>query len=247
MNPTPLLSGPGREFSAPARVNLIGEHTDYTGGFVLPMAIPFATFVTISPGAKGYRFLSEAFTTVRAMEPDDRSPASSDWSDYPVGVLRQLQAHGITPPSFDLHVRGNIPLGSGLSSSASIEVATAVALLDFSGQSLPASEIAVLCRRGENEYVHSPCGIMDQFVITAAVADHALLLNTGDLTFELLPLNRGGLRDCCIVVANSMVRHSIAGGDYGLRRREVEAGQSMCFARKCIGSRRPGRCHPRST
>jgi galactokinase len=216
-----------REFSAPARVNLIGEHTDYTGGFVLPMAIPFATSVTISPGADGYRFLSEAFSTVRAIGPDDTSPAISDWSDYPVGVLRQLQALGITPPSFDLFVRGNIPLGSGLSSSASIEVVTAVALLAFSGHTMSASEIAVLCRRAENEYVHSPCGIMDQFVITAAVAEHALMLNTGDLTFELLPLNRGDLRDCCVVVANSMVKHSIAGGDYGVRRREVEAGQAV--------------------
>ena len=200
------------EIVAPARVNLIGEHTDYTGGFVLPIAIPFATYLKAAPAASGYRFLSEAFGTVRTMAAEDRSPAISDWSDYPVGVLRQLQAIGIEPPAFELVFRGDIPLGSGLSSSASIEVATAVALLALSGRSMGVKEIAKLCQKAENEYVHSPCGIMDQFVVTAATAQHALMLNTRDLSFELLPMNQGNLGSCCVVVANSMVKHSIAGG-----------------------------------
>jgi galactokinase len=113
-----------------------------------------------------------------------------------------------------------------LSSSASIEVATAVALLSHARTSLPAAQIATLCRRAENVYVGSPCGIMDQFVITAATADHALLLNTRDLTFELLPMNQGAVAQCRILIANSGVRHSIASGDYGVRRRELEAGQT---------------------
>jgi galactokinase len=119
-----------------------------------------------------------------------------------------------------------VPLGAGLSSSASVEVATAIALLSHAQATLPAAVIAKLCQSAENNYVGSPCGIMDQFVVTSATADHALLLNTRDLTYELLPMNKGDLAGCRIVVANSGVRHSIAGGDYGLRRREVEAGQS---------------------
>ena len=221
------------EFTAPARVNLIGEHTDYTGGFVLPIAIPFSTSARIAPGTGDYQFRSESFGSVRSMAPGDLSPAVKDWSDYPVGVLRQLQARGIAPPSFDLTIRGDIPLGAGLSSSASIEVVTAVALLAFSGQTMDVREIARLCQQAENEYVNSPCGIMDQFAVAGAEAKHALMLNTRDLSFELLPMDQGEIAECCIVVANSMVKHSIAGGDYGLRRREVEAGQTiLCNAIK---------------
>lgn len=221
-----------RTFSAPGRVNLIGEHTDYTGGLVLPMAIPFSTDVMLSPAANGdYSFHSAQFSTARSMSQQDRSPRTGNWTDYPVGVLRELQALGIEPPPFSMEVKGNVPLGAGLSSSASIEVATAVALLAHAGATLLLEQIALLCRRAENVYVGSPCGIMDQFVITAAQAGHALLLNTRDLTFELLPMNTGGLANCRVVVANSMVRHSIAGGDYGLRRREVEAGQTAILRR----------------
>jgi galactokinase len=213
-------------FAAPARVNLIGEHTDYTGGLVMPMAIPFTTVAHLRPAGDGrYTFTSELFASSRSITPDDRSVRIGDWSDYPVGVLRELQALHIDIPPFQIHLRGNVPLGSGLSSSASVEVATAVALLSQAKAQLPSRQIATLCQRAENNYVGSPCGIMDQFVITAATADHALLLNTRDLTFELLPMNQGALASCRIVVANSGVRHSIASGDYGVRRREVEAGQ----------------------
>jgi galactokinase len=213
--------------TAPARVNLIGEHTDYTGGLVMPMAIPFTTVAQLQSADDGrYTFSSELFSSSRSMTPDDRSPRMGDWSDYPVGVLRELEQRGINIPPFALHLSGNIPLGSGLSSSASVEVATAIALLDHARTMLPAEVIAKLCQRAENIYVGSPCGIMDQFVVTAAKAEHALLLNTRDLQYELLPMNKGELADCRIVVANSGVKHSIAGGDYGVRRREVEAGQA---------------------
>jgi galactokinase len=215
------------QFAAPARVNLIGEHTDYTGGFVMPMAIPFSTVAHLRPATDGkYTFSSERFSTARSMTPDDRSSRAKDWSDYPVGVLREFQQRGLQIPPFALHLTGNVPLGAGLSSSASVEVATAIALLSHAQATLPAATIAKLCQSAENNYVGSPCGIMDQFVVTAATAEHALLLNTRDLTFELLPMNKGDLAGCTIVVANSGVKHSIAGGDYGLRRREVEAGQT---------------------
>ncbi len=219
--------GAPQRFSAPARVNLIGEHTDYTGGLVMPMAIPFSTFAELRAADDGrYSFSSELFPTRRSMSRDDRSAAVGDWSDYAVGVLREFQQRGIAVPPFALHLSGDVPLGSGLSSSASVEVATAVALLAHTRARLAPQVIARLCQSAENNYVGSPCGIMDQFVVTAAIAEHALLLNTRDLTFELLPMNQGNLAETTIVVANSGVKHSIAGGDYGLRRREVEAGQA---------------------
>jgi galactokinase len=221
-------SGSGaKQFAAPGRVNLIGEHTDYTGGLVMPMAIPFTTVAHLRPASdQRYTFSTELFPITRSMTPDDRSPRVCNWSDYPVGVLRELQQRGLEIPPFTLHLSGDVPLGAGLSSSASVEVATAIALLSHAKANLPAGAIARLCQSAENNYVGSPCGIMDQFVVTAAIADHALLLNTRDLAFELLPMNKGDLAGCSIVVANSGVRHSIAGGDYGLRRREVEAGQA---------------------
>jgi galactokinase len=216
-----------QQFAAPARVNLIGEHTDYTGGLVMPMAIPFSTIAQLHPATDGrYSFSSELFSIARSMSPDDRSSRAGNWSDYPVGVLRELQLRGVRIPPFALHLSGDVPLGAGLSSSASVEVVTAIALLSHAQATLPAEVIAKLCQSAENNYVGSPCGIMDQFVVTAATAGHALLLNTRDLTFELLPMNTGGLASCKVVVANSGVKHSIAGGDYGLRRREVEAGQA---------------------
>ncbi len=226
----PAAGTPGQTLHcvAPARVNLLGEHTDYTGGLVLPMAIPFTTHATISPRAdRLYSFTSELFPEALTLDREDRSPARGIWADYPVGVLRQFQLRGIEPPAFDLHLSGNVPFGAGLSSSASVEVATAMALLAFTGISLSIEDIAVLSRRAENDYVHSPCGIMDQFVITAAKAGHALLLNTRDLTYEHLPMNKGALADTQIVVCNSMVKHSVATGEYGVRRRELEEGQAV--------------------
>jgi galactokinase len=126
-----------------------------------------------------------------------------------------------------LHLSGNVPFGAGVSSSASVEVVTAFALLKHADKTLTLEEIALLCQRAENLFVHSPCGIMDQFAITAAHAGHALLLNTRDLTYEHLPMNTGKLAETCIVVCNSMVRHSVATGEYGKRRSESEQGQAI--------------------
>ena len=218
-------------YAAPGRVNLIGEHTDYTGGFVLPIAIPFTTVATIQAvDDSSYHFASVQFAHTHTMSPEDRGPKAGDWSDYPVGVLRQLQMRGINVPPFDLKLSGDVPLGAGLSSSASVEVVTATALLAHAGATLADREIATLCQAAENDFVGSPCGIMDQFVITAAKAGKALLLNTGDLTYELLPMQTGALSNCRVVVVNSMIKHSIGGGAYSDRRTQVEAGQAKLRA-----------------
>ncbi len=225
--PHPPTAPEADRFIAPARVNLLGEHTDYTGGFVLPMAIPFYNHATVTPAEDGYSFSSALFETTRAIALNDRSARIGQWSDYPVGVLRQLQQRGIEPPPFHLHLNGNVPFGAGVSSSASVEIVTAYALLAFAGKKLTLEEIAVLSRAAENEYVGSPCGIMDQFSIAAAKAGHALLLNTRTLHYEHLPMNQGALADTQIVVCNSMVKHSVASGEYGVRHRQVMDGQAV--------------------
>lgn len=229
--PATTPNAPVKTFSAPGRVNLIGEHTDYTGGLVLPIAIPFYTEATITAGENGYRFSSEGFAPERHMKVDDRSGRLGQWSDYPTGVLRELQALGIEPSPFDLRLKSNVPLSAGLSSSASIEVAAAVALLAFSRHSLSGKEIALLCQRAENRYVGSPCGIMDQFIVTAAEQGHALLISTRDLHSEQLPMNAGALAGTRVVIVNSDVKHSVAEGEYGVRRKELERGQEILRAR----------------
>jgi galactokinase len=192
------------------------------------MAIPFYTQATISPREDGlYTFTSELLSKTLTLDHTDRSPARGEWSDYPVGVLRKLQERGIEPQSFDLHITGNVPFAAGLSSSASMEVASAMAMLALATVLLTIEDIALLCQRAENEYVESPCGIMDQFVIVAAKAGHALLLDTRSLTYEHLPMNKGRLAETQIVVCNSMVKHSVATGEYGMRRIESEEGQAI--------------------
>jgi len=216
---------PGTGFSAPARVNLIGEHTDYTGGFVLPLAIGFETVATISPrNDRKAVFYSSNFD--EQVEYDlDAMPQKGrgHWSDYGMGVVWSAAKEGIKTSGFNLSVEGDVPLGSGLSSSASVEVAVAMALLSLAKVEVPGEKIATLCRRAENDFVGAPSGIMDQFVITNAVAEKALLLDCRSLEFYLLPLRP----DIRIVIANSMVKHSIAEGAYRDRREEVEAGQAV--------------------
>jgi galactokinase len=217
-----------QQYFAPGRVNLIGEHTDYTGGLVLPMAIPFQSTASIAPNClSAYEFTSDHFSTRRSLHRNEEVKAIGDWSDYCVGVLQQLKNRGIEIAPFRLHIGGNVPIGAGLSSSASIEVATMMALLAHVKATMAVEEMAILCRRAENEFVGSPCGIMDQFVIVAAHAAHALLLHTNTLRYEHLSLQDKHLSETRIIVVNSMVKHSIAAGEYGARRRESESGQQI--------------------
>ncbi len=215
----------GKVFAAPARVNLIGEHTDYTGGFVLPMAIDFETVAVVSSIPEPMaRILSTNFGSEMVEEPlpPVKNHHPGDWSSYPLGVAWSLGLESVQVPGFALTLSGNVPLGAGLSSSASVEVATAMALLHLARHELPGELIATLCRRAENDYVGASSGIMDQFVITNAQAHRALLLDCRSLQYELLPLPERTK----IVVVNSMVQHSVATGEYGDRRGEVERGQA---------------------
>lgn len=219
------FSTPARIFSAPGRVNLIGEHTDYSGGFVMPAAIDFSTLIAISPRTDR-RFVAHS---VNFNERLDRSieemlaGRSKTWADYPAGVLWALREKGIdVSQGFSLTIVGNVPLGAGLSSSASVEVCTAFAVLGVLGKELPLAEIALLCQRAENAFVGANVGIMDQFVICCGAEDNAVMIDTRFLTYTLAPIP-ASVR---IVICNSMVEHSLADGDggYNTRRAEMEQG-----------------------
>ena len=211
-------------YSAPGRVNLIGEHTDYSGGFVMPAAIDFSTLIAISPRTDG-RFVAHS---VNFNESVDKPIAellaarTKSWSDYPAGVLWALREKGIdVSAGFSLTIVGNVPLGAGLSSSASVEVCTAFAVLGTLGIDMPLSEVALLCQRAENAFVGANVGIMDQFVICCGQQDNAVMIDTRFLTYTLAPIPS----TVRIVICNSMVKHTLAdGGGYNTRRAEMEAG-----------------------
>ena len=218
-------SAPAKLYSAPGRVNLIGEHTDYSGGFVMPAAIDFSTLIAISPRTDG-RFLAHSINfNERVDQPiaDLLAARAKSWSDYPAGVLWALRERGIPIENgFSLTIVGDVPLGAGLSSSASVEVASAFAVLGTLGIEMPLSEIALLCQRAENAFVGANVGIMDQFVICCGQQDHAVMIDTRFLTYTLAPIPP----TIRIVICNSMIKHSLAEGDggYNTRRAEMEAG-----------------------
>ena len=215
----------GQIFAAPARVNLIGEHTDYTGGFVMPMAIDFRTVAVVSAREDDRAvFYSGNYDEEVGFEIASlkRRPGGG-WSEYPAGVLWSLRKEGIAVGGFDMSLVGDVPLGAGLSSSASVEVATAMALLGYTGTALPLEKVATLCRRAENEYVGAKSGIMDQFAVAGCLAQRAMLLDCRSLEYELLPLPD----EVRVVICNSMVKHAVATGEYGDRSAEVEAGQAV--------------------
>ena len=218
-------------FAAPGRVNLIGEHTDYAEGFVMPAAIDFATLAAITPRSDGKIVIySENVKEERTFGAAELPVKASDhWSDYPVGVVAILAGEGHRMTGFSLSLLGDVPLGSGLSSSAAIEVATAVAVTSLLKVHYPGPQLARLCQRAENEFVGANCGIMDQFISANGEESHALLIDCRDLSFKLAPIPE----HVALVIANTMVKHSVAGGEYTTRRAEVEEAAAV------IGRHRP--------
>jgi galactokinase len=211
-----------RNFRAPGRVNLIGEHTDYNDGFVMPAAIDLSTWVKISPlEQRKLQILSENFNEQIEIDLDDQSLARrGHWSDYPIGVAVMLERSGRRLHGARLQIRGEVPIGSGLSSSAAVEVATACALVANSGLTIDARDLALLCQKAENEFVGARVGIMDQFVSLFGQAQKALMLDCRSLEFELLPLP-DNIR---LIICNTMVKHELASGAYNERRAQCEAG-----------------------
>jgi galactokinase len=207
-------------YRAPGRVNLIGEHTDYNEGFVLPSAIGFSCWVGIA--ARNDRKLllySENFNEIHEASLDGLGArGSGHWSDYPLGVAWALQEAGYGLQGADLYISGDVPLGAGLSSSAAIEVSTGYALLSAAGHAIDRTKLAVLCQRAENEFVGARVGIMDQFVSCHGRAGHALLIDCRSLEYRALKLPP----KVALVICNTMVKHKIQSGDYNVRRAECE-------------------------
>src|SRR5579862_1706792 len=174
-------------FAAPGRVNMIGEHTDYAEGFVMPAAIDFATLAAISPRSDKTIAIFSANFDEQVTHSLDNLPATAahHWSDYPLGVISVLREAGVKIPAFSLTLNGDVPLGAGLSSSASLEVATMAAILDLADTQIPLPEMARHCQRAENHYVGASTGIMDQFIACCGAEDHALLLDCRSLEYRL--------------------------------------------------------------
>ncbi|MFN2533477.1 MAG: galactokinase [Pyrinomonadaceae bacterium] len=211
-----------RVFRAPGRVNLIGEHTDYNDGFVMPAAIDFSTWVEVRPLAeRRLSIYSENFDERVEFDLDSTDPvAKRHWSDYVVGVAVILERTGYRLRGANLRIRGEVPIGSGLSSSAAIEVSTALALLANASLEIDRMELVKLCRRAENEFVGAHVGIMDQFISCFGEAKKALLLDCRSLEYKLFPMSEAAR----LVVCNTMVKHALAGGEYNQRRAECELG-----------------------
>jgi galactokinase len=186
----------------------------------MPAAIDFATLAAISPRTDGRIVIySENFYEERSFDANALpASATGHWSDYPLGVMAILAGEGYKIPALSLSLWGDVPVASGLSSSAAIEVATALAVTGLMGVSIPGPRLARLCQRSENEFVGANCGIMDQFISANGAEDHALLLDCRDLSFRLAPIPP----DVALVIANTMVKHSVAGDGYTTRRAEVE-------------------------
>ena len=217
-----LYGGEPRIYRAPGRVNLIGEHTDYNGGLVMPAAINFSTFVAITPRDDALvKIHSDIFKEDASVDlADPPACGRTHWSDYPIGVAVKLQESGRKLHGANMLVHAEVPLGSGLSSSAAIEVSTALGLLDVAGEQIDRLQLAKICQQAENEFVGARTGLMDQFIACFGKADHAVMLDCRSLQSLPLPLPD----HVKLVVCNTMVKHELASSEYNARREQCEAG-----------------------
>jgi galactokinase len=210
--------------AAPGRVNVIGEHIDYNDGFVLPMAIEFYAVMAASrPPVNGnilqIRSTAEPEPAIIDVAPPVR-PAPLRWSNYPRGVIAGFQARGINPGGLDVLLHSTVPLGSGLSSSASLEVSTATLIEAVTGQKIDPVEKALLCQKAEHEFANVPCGIMDQFISVMGRASHLLLLDCRSRATELVPMRDPAVE---LLICNTNVKHELGSGQYAKRRAQCEA------------------------
>ncbi len=207
-------------FRAPGRVNLIGEHTDYNDGWVLPMALDRYCYV-LAQARTDSRLRIRSLQLDDTVEAglDDPPPADHHWSAYPRGVACSLRQAGQPICGADLLISSEVPLGSGLSSSAALEVSTAFALLGVHGRQMDRTAIALACQKAESEYVGMRCGNMDQLAACFGADDRALMIDCRTLAVTPVPLDESQVR---VVVANTMVKHALASSEYNQRRAECE-------------------------
>ena len=214
--------GEAHVYFAPGRVNLIGEHTDYNGGHVFPCALTIGTYMAARKRAdRKLNFYSMNFEKLGVLESslDDLTPkADGEWTNYPKGVIWAFEGRGMKLNcGLDIALYGNIPNGSGLSSSASLEVVTGYMLRDLFGFDVTNQDLALIGQYSENNFNGCNCGIMDQFASAMGKKDNAIFLDTSDLSFEYAPIVLDGAK---IVVTNSMVKHSLVTSAYNDRRNE---------------------------
>ncbi|MCD6322917.1 MAG: galactokinase [Clostridiales bacterium] len=210
-----------RVFKSPGRVNLIGEHIDYNGGYVFPAALSMATTVLARKRTDNIIRLYATDLKYVVQAELDRLEYYKDykWGNYQLGVANQLIAEGYSIPGCEMLFEDKVPLGSGLSSSAAIEVATALALNRLGGYDTSMKELAVICQKAEHNYVGVNCGIMDQFASAMGKADHAILLYCRDLSYSYIPLDT---KDYKLVISNTKKRRSLGESAYNQRREECE-------------------------
>lgn len=194
-----------QQYRAPGRANLIGEHTDYNEGLVMPVAIELETIATVEP------------SSVMHWTSANHPPAG--WEKHVAGVERQLRLRGIDVPPVRIHFESTVPLGAGLSSSAALEVSAALAMLGAAGAELSPMEIAILCQQAEVETVGLECGVMDPFIAMHGEQGKAVLLDCRSLEFEAVPVPEG----IALVIADTGIKHELAASEYNTRRAECEA------------------------
>ncbi|WP_329279615.1 galactokinase [Streptomyces sp. NBC_00691] len=226
-------AAPDGVWAAPGRVNLIGEYTDFNDGFVLPLALPHTTVAAVARRDDGVLRLHSADIDggIVQLAVDSLAPLSGGgWAAYPAGVVWALREAGHPVAGADVHLASTVPTGAGLSSSAALEVVTALALNDLFGLGLSRPELARLAQRAENAFVGVPCGVMDQMASACAEEGHALYLDTRDLSYRQVPfdLAREGLR---LLVVDTRVKHALGDGAYAERRAGCEAGARALGAR----------------
>lgn len=212
---TPLI------VSSPGRINLIGEHTDYNNGFVLPAAIDKQIIYAIALNGTDRCNAYAAFNGEKASFSLDAVHPTPGWINYLMGVVYQLQQRGLKVPGFDCVIAGNVPVGAGLSSSAAVEGGLVAALDHLVGYSLTRMDMALIGQKAEHTFPGVKCGIMDQFANLHGKKDQVMLLDCRDLSFTYYPFN---FPDQKIVLCNSMVHHSLASSEYNVRRQQCEEG-----------------------
>jgi galactokinase len=210
---------------SPGRVNIIGEHTDYNNGFVLPAAIDRSIMVAVVPREdETIRLYSGEFEKHHETTLSSMKPSPEVWPNYILGVADQLKKRGYSLRGFDLAIDGDVPIGSGLSSSAAVECATALALNQIFQLRIPRMELAFIAQKAEHEFAGVMCGIMDQFASLFGKKDHVIRLDCQSMAYEYVPLRLNELR---IVLLNTNVKHSLASSEYNTRRQQCEKGVAL--------------------
>ena len=219
-----------QSFFAPGRVNLIGDHTDYNGGLVLPVALSMGTYLTISQRDDQLcRFSSDNEQAVFELDEAGMSQHHHCWVDYPLGVIKEFADRDYYFHGYNFHFRGNMPIGAALSSSASIEVVTALAHNALIGKHFSTLELVKMAQHAENDFVGMNCGIMDQFAAGFGKDGHAIALDCNTMEYEYVPLALDGLR---FVICNSKKKRGLVDSAYNQRRQECE--EALCILQQLV-------------